>query len=381
MVTTSTIKVGISASLTGQFATQGRQALAGLTAWAEYVNAQGGLAVAGQSHPLTVIHYDDGSLAEGTQQNTERLITQDGVDLLFGPYSAGLTTATAEVAESRGKLLWNHGGAGDALYARGYRNVVGILTPADQYLDGAPALARQANPEASKLVILRIDTGAFARIVARGVETAAHELGFTTELDLRYRPSQTRFAEIARAVADLQPDLVVGVGRIRHDIGAARALANLPNRSRIGLAVVVAAPIVEFASELGPLADGFIGPSQWEPAVSVPAPDVGPSSAEALQILALAAAAAGLPVDYPMAQAFAAGFIAGRCVQDAGAWDDDALREAAGRLDCTTFYGGFRVDEAGRQVGRSVVLVQRQEGRKVVVWPPEQAQGTLRYPF
>ena len=375
------IKAGISASITGQFATQGRQALAGLTAWSEYVNAQGGLSLDGESRSIVLVHYDDGSLAEGAQQNTERLITQDGVDLLFGPYSAGLTTAAAEVSESHNKLMWNHGGAGDALYARGYSNVVGILTPADQYLVGAPYLARQCNPNANKLVILRIDTGAFARVVARGVESAAHELGFTTELDLRYRPSQTRFAEIARHVAELEADLVVGIGRIRHDIATARALASLPNRERIGLAAVVATPIAEFANELGQLADGFIGPSQWEPATSVPQPDVGPNSAEALQVLALAAAVAGLPVDYPMAQAFASGLIAGRCAQEAGSLQDDALRKAATELDFTTFYGRFRIDEAGRQIGRSVALVQRQQGRKVVVWPAEQARSPVLYPF
>jgi branched-chain amino acid transport system substrate-binding protein len=381
MTTPTDIKAGISASLTGQFATQGRQAVAGLTAWAEYVNLHGGMTLDGQSREITVLHYDDGSLAAGAQQNTERLIDQDGVDLLFGPYSAGLTTAAAEVAEAHGKLMWNHGGAGDALYARGYSSVVGILTPADQYLVGAPALARQCNPEASKLVILRIDTGAFARVVARGVENTAHEMGFTTELDLRYRPSQRRFAEIARAVADLEPDLVVGIGRIRHDLGTARALANLTNRSNIGLAVVVATPIAEFANELGPSAEGFIGPSQWEPAASVLQPDVGPNAAEALQILALTAATAGLPVDYPMAQAFAAGFIAQRCVEEAASLQDDALRAAATDLDCSTFYGRFRIDETGRQVGHSVELVQRQDGRKVVVWPPEQAQSPVRYPF
>ena len=381
MTSHAPIKAGISASITGQFATQGRQALAGLTAWAEYVNAQGGLSLDGESRSLTLVHYDDGSLAEGAQQNTERLITQDGVDLLFGPYSAGLTTAAAEVAESHGKLMWNHGGAGDALYARGYQRIVSILTSADQYLVGAPLLARQCNPDASKLVILRIDTGAFARVVARGVESAAHELGFTTALDLRYRPSQTRFAEIARHVAELEADLVVGIGRIRHDIATARALANLTNRDRIGLAVVVATPIAEFANDLGQLADGFIGPSQWEPATSIVQPDVGPNSGETLQILALAAAVAGLPVDYPMAQAFASGLVAGRCAQEAGSLQDEALRDAASALDFTTFYGRFRIDEAGRQVGHSVALVQRQEGRKVVVWPPEQAQSPVRYPF
>ena len=216
---------------------------------------------------------------------TERLITDDQVDLLFGPYSAGLTTAAAEVAESHGRVIWNHGGAGDAHYARGFRKVISILTPADQYLSGAPELVRQSNPNASKLVILRIDTGAFARLVARGAETAAHELGFSTVLDLRYRPTQVSFTEIARHVAEQEPDLVVSVGRIRHDLGTARALARLPNRSNIGLAVVIAAPIAGFEEALGGSADGFVGPSQWEPAFSMPNPDIGPDAAEALRML------------------------------------------------------------------------------------------------
>ena len=381
MTSTTEIKAGISASITGQFITQGRQAVTGLTAWAEYVNAQGGLRVGGQARPINVIHYDDGSLAEVAQRNTERLIVQDRVDLLFGPYSAGLTTAAAEVAESHGRLMWNHGGAGDALYARGYRNVVGILTPADQYLIGAPELARQCNPEASKLAVVRVDTGAFARIVVRGVESVAHRMGFTTEFELRYRPSQTQFREIARHLAELEPDLVVGVGRIRHDVTKARALASLPNRNRIGLAVVVASPIAVFADQLGPLVEGFIGPSQWEPATGAAKPDVGPSPELAVRILSAAAQASNLAVDYPMAQAFAAGFIVERCIADSGSLGDGELRAAAGALDVSTFYGRFRIDETGRQVGRHVTLIQWQDGRKMVVWPPEQAEAEVRYPF
>ena len=381
MTTTATIKAGISASLTGQFATQGQQALAGLSAWVDYVNGQGGLAVGGEKRPVALVSYDDGSAADATRRATERLITDDRVDLLFGPYSAGLTTASAEVAETHGKVVWNHGGAGDAHYARGFRKVISVLTPADQYLVGAPALVRQANPEANRLVILRIDTGAFARLVARGAETAAHELGFTTVLDLRYRPTQVNFTEIARHVAEQKPDLVVTVGRIRHDIGTARALARLPNRNNIGLAAVIATPIAGFEELLGEASDGFVGPSQWEPAFSIPAPDVGPGAAEALRMLNDAAETSGAPVDYPMAQAMAAGLVAERMVALAGDLDDDALLDAAMNADFTTFYGRFKIDESGRQIGRSVALIQRQSGRKVVVWPQELAEGELQYPF
>ncbi len=381
MTTSTPIKAGISASLTGQFETQGSQALAGLTAWADHVNESGGLPVDGGQRPVSLIHYDDGSMADNCRQNTERLIRQDQVDVLFGPYSAGLTTAAADVANEHDRLLWNHGGAGDALYARGHRNVVGVLTPADRYLEGVLPLIRQVNPDANKAVILRIDTGAFARIAARTVETAAEEMGFSIDLDLRYRPSQFQFREIARHVGELGPDVVVAVGRIRHDIAAARALAGLPNRDRIGMAVVVATPISEFAIALGRSIDGFVGPSQWEPQVSVSAPDVGPPPETVMQLMERAGQAHSVPVDYPMAQAFASGLVVQRSLEEAGSLGDEALRTAAGDLDFTTFYGRFRIDENGRQIGRSVALVQRQEGRKVVVWPPEQAEASLRYPF
>ena len=209
----------------------------------------------------------------------------------------------------------------------------------------------------------------------------AHELGFTTALDLHYRPTQVRFAEIARHIADLEPDLVVAVGRIRHDIATAQALARLPNRNNIGMAVVVATPIAVVCRHAGRRGRRIRGAQPVGATASVSTPDVGPDSRGALQILENAAESSGVPVDYPMAQALAAGLIAERCVAAAGGLQDDALREAAASADFTTFYGRFRIDEAGRQIGRSVALVQRQGGRKVVVWPSELAEGELRYPF
>lgn len=149
-----------------------------------------------------------------------------------------------------------------------------------------------------------------------------------------------------------------------------------------GRAAVVAAPIADFAAALGPAADGFVGPSQWEPQTAVAAPDYGPPPAVVMGMLERAARSASVPVDYPMAQACAAGLVAQRCIEYTGGLGDDAaLRDAAGRLDFTTFYGRFRIDAAGRQIGRTVALIQRQDGRKTVVGPPELAEGELRGPF
>ncbi|MGH9168716.1 MAG: hypothetical protein ACRD02_12915 [Acidimicrobiia bacterium] len=79
-------------------------------------------------------------------------------------------------------------------------------------------------------------------------------------------------------------------------------------------------------------------------------------------------------VDYPAAQAYAAGLIAMRCVEEAGGSDERALLEAARRLRCTTFFGRFGLGEDGRQRDHEVLAVQWQEGVKRVVWPPHLAE-------
>ena len=89
-----------------------------------------------------------------------------------------------------------------------------------------------------------------------------------------------------------------------------------------------------------------------------------------------------LYVDYPMAQAYAAGVVVQRCLEEAGSVNSQALRDAASSLKFSTFYGNFEIDpETGAQIGRETLLVQWHEGRKVIIWPPESAERELAYPW
>ena len=380
------IKAGIPVSLTGQYRTQGRQALAGLQAWAEDVNRAGGIAVGRHRSRVELVHYDDASLADSAAAATRKLLIDDRVDLLFGPYSGGLARAAADVAAQEGQVLWNQGGAAEAIYQPGHR-VVGILSGAREYLSAVPGLLKQADPSASAFGIVRCSTGAFPRQVSDGLESAALALGFTKAINLEFPPEQTDFAGMVRRLADRQPDLLLVVGRIRHDIALAKALVSgWVGGGKPKVAAVVAAPIGRFREELGNDVEGFLGPSQWEAPDSetrsqAPADYFGPTPFQALSALTRAAKAAGVPVDYPMAQAYAAGLVAQRCVEEAGSLAPDALWGTATRLDFHTFFGRFKIDpDTGRQVGRSVLLAQWQQGRKVVIWPPQQAQGKLFIP-
>ena len=372
------LKVGIPVSLSGQFQVQGRQALVGLQAWADDVNGSGGVKMGFRAAgaQVSVIHYDDSSRPERAKQITGRLITQDRVDLLFGPYSGVLSRASAEVAESHHRLIWNQGGASDDIYQQGYRCVVGILTPASQYLTGLLPLVREADRHATTVGLLRADPGTFPRMITTEVQQQADRLGFKVSYNRQYPSTHTDFGHILKEIKETRPQVLVAVGRISNDLEFAQQLVK--RRMRLRAVAVVAAPIQQFQEALGDDVEGFIGPSQWEPKVAYPH-DYGPSLREV--IASLSKRHRG-QIDYPMAQAYAAGLVAQKCVEQAGTVEDQVLRETAGMLDFSTFYGRFRIDPTtGRQVGRSSLIVQWQEGRKQIVWPPEQRQAPLVHPW
>ena len=380
------LKAGIPVSLSGQFQVQGRQALAGLQAWARDVNGSGGVWVRelGERLLVTVRHYDDGSRSDLARRATQRLISEDQVDLLFGPYSSVLTRAAAEVANANDCLLWNQGGASDGIHQKGNRWVVGILSPASEYLAGLPLLVRQSDPKASRLAIIRANTGAFPQAVCDGMEKQALATGFELVINREFDPAITDFADILDAVEQARPDLLLGVGRIQNDLLLASQIVR--RGCSFGAVAVVAAPIEQFKTHLRAAAEGFLGPSQWEFIAKQPVeagpPEYGPTSEQVLESVSVSGGAFGAGVDYPLVQAYAAGLVAQQCVEEAGRLDSWALREAAASLDFSTFYGRFRIDPStGRQTGRSPLIVQWQRGRKVVVWPRSVSQGPLVYPW
>lgn len=61
--------------------------------------------------------------------------------------------------------------------------------------------------------------------------------------------------------------------------------------------------------------------------------------------------------------------------------DSTKVRQALGELKFMSFYGGWKVDESGMQVGHSMVDVQWQDGKRVIVWPEAAKTGKACYPM
>ena len=367
------IRFGASVSVSGRYALQGRKVLAGLGAWVEAVNAGEGLRVhgAGARARVRLVYYDDASSPAKAAANAERLLDADAVEVLIGPYASDLTRAVLPVAGRRGRVLWNQGGASDDIHT-GAGRAVGILTPVSRYFGGLIELARSLDRDAARVTLLHRRGSGFGRLAALGVGAAASDAMFVTDV-VTY---SSLGSDLPRVMASLQrqrPDVVISASSFDDEVVLARALLESGLRPKaVGLA---AAAMQEFPEALGTDAEGFLGPSQWEPRLASIA-DFGPGPDEAAEGIR----AQGAPPDYPAAQAYAACLIAQRCLEEAGA-DDESLWRAACALDCATFFGRFRIDAAtGLQVGHEVVLVQWRRGRKLVVWPAPVSEARPLYP-
>lgn len=93
------IELGAAVSLTGKYAPHGAHTKDGYELAVRRINEKGGVKVGGKSYRLVVRYYDDESKPARGNELAERLIKQDGVKFMLGPYSSTMTKAMLPVVE------------------------------------------------------------------------------------------------------------------------------------------------------------------------------------------------------------------------------------------------------------------------------------------
>jgi len=88
-VTGDTILLGAAVSLTGRYSTSGHDTRNGYDLTVRMINEAGGVRVAGKAYQLEILYYDDEATPARGAQLAERLIRQDGIQFMLGPYSSG----------------------------------------------------------------------------------------------------------------------------------------------------------------------------------------------------------------------------------------------------------------------------------------------------
>jgi branched-chain amino acid transport system substrate-binding protein len=220
-----------------------------------------------------------------------------------------------------------------------------------------------------------------------GAREHAKKLGFEIVFERTYPKGVTDLTPLLSALKASKPDFILGGGHFEDGQLFNRQMADLDIDVN-ALSLIAAATLPAFYDALSTMAEGVMGPSHWEYGVKYSAeeakaaglPWIGPSQDEFMELFKKATKEGMLP-DYHAAEAGAQVLAYVLGVQKAGSIDSTKVRGALGDLKFMSFYGGWAVDETGMQVGHSMVDVQWQDGKRVIVWPEEARTGKVSYPM
>lgn len=363
---TDHIKIGTSQSLTGPYAEFGTEQLRGLQMWVADVNARGALL----GRPVELVHYDDGSDASSSVEIYDKLVAQDGVDLLVGPYSSELTLRASNVAEKHNMPMIASAASADQIWSRGLTNIFGIDTPSSNYLDVDENGELFALLGVKTIAIIAAETE-FTEDVVVGIRGYAARKGIKIVLDESYAQDQTDFSDVAGRLAQVNADVIFGISYLDDSVALVRAL-KLANVKPKMLAFTVGPALREFGDRLGPDAEGVVGVVQWLRSVKRPgAQDFAYRYRQRY----------GSNPGVHAAIGYSAGQVIEAAVRLAGTTGHDAVRNQLRTMEFTSLLGIYRVSESGRQEGKRNYLLQWQDDQRRLVSPPNLAERKLRFPL
>jgi len=378
-----TITVGSAISLTGKYSTAGGHAKAGYDFAVKKIMDNGGVKVAGKCYNFKIIYYDDESKGDRGATLAERLINQDKVQYMLGPYSSGLTKAIAPITEKYKIPMVEAEGASRSLFNKGYKYIFAVLSTSEQYLASAVSLAadvakKQGKPASSVKVAVAVENDPFSLDIRAGVKEDAKKFGMKVVIDEKLPRDLSDMAPILNKVKLLKPDLLVVSG---HSKGAATAVRQVAEmKVKVPMFAITHCESANVTGKFGKAAEGVLCATQWAETLSYKDPLFGTAAAFNKEFKAKVPAYAHKKVPYQAAQAVAAVYVLKDAFERAGSLDKEKLRQALTKTKLKTFYGNIQFSKAGNNIGKPMVLRQIQNGKYKVVAPAAFASSKLVWP-
>ena len=359
------LRIGVSLSITGkQYSVQGGYGRDGYLLCQKDVNAQGGVL----KRSIEFVIYDDGSDEKTAARNYEKLITEDKVDAVLGPYGSAITEAVADVTEKHRKLMIAPMAATTSIWEKGRRYLIMMLAPVEGLSEGLLDLA--ARNGLKTVAVIKLD-GLVANAAANGASELAKTKGLQLVFSETYPNGTTDFSGILSKVKATKPDVLMAASIRLEDLVAITRQAKELDLNVSMLSSVPYGLLPDYYKQLGKDAEFVYSGSFWETSLPYPGNQQFVTAYEKEFKRAPAVQSAG---------AYAACRLLTETVQRIGSLDSDKLREALLHLKTKTVLGDFAVDERGYQTAHKAITIQWQNGQQVVVWPDDVTSGKPRFP-
>ncbi len=371
-----TLLFGAPISLTGSTAKEGALTRDGYDLWRDTYNNAGGINVGGKHYKIETKYYDDASNAQQSATLAEKLIKEDKVNFLLGPYGTSPTLQVSTVAEKNKMPMIEGNGAAESIFSQGYKYTFGVLSPAQNYLRGVVDLALTQDPKPATVAVLSADDP-FSVEVADAAKTYAEQKGLQVVYYQKYPNASTDLRAPLTETKGKNPDLFLNSGHLQESVAIMQQSKEL-GFSPKGFGFSVGPSIPDFETTLKGDANAVMGGTQWTPALKYQGDDLfkTPENYNTLYKQTF-----GYEPAYQSAESTACGVAYVKAIEKAGTTDPDKVRDEISKLDFMSFYGQIKFDERGINVTKPMAVEQWQGDKRVTVWPSDVAEGKALWPF
>lgn len=374
-----TIILGAAVSLTGKYSTNGKNTIQGYELAAKRINELGGIKVGGKTYKLEIKYYDDESTSARAAQLVERLVNQDGIKYMLGPYSSGLTKAVAPVTEKYKIPMVEGNGASLALFNKGYKYLFAVLSTTQYYLKEAVNLAAevaksQGKKPSSLKVALAFENDPFSQDVRAGVIEDVKRHGMKIVVDDKLPPDLNDMAATLTKVKATKPDLLIVSGHAKGATLVTRQTAEM--KVNVPMIATTHCDSARVAETLGNAAEYFLCASQWDRSLNYRDDWFGSAEDYAKRF----EKDYGYAPPYQAAESSAAVLVYVDAFKRAQSFDTRKIRDAIAATDMQTFYGNVKFDKTGKNTAKPMVLYQIQNGKYIVVAPSKWASAKVNWP-
>lgn len=349
------LKLGGTLGLTGKYGPNSEMVSLGLQLWAKETNEKGGIL----GRPVELIIHDDTSNPSVAKKLYEKLILEDKVDLVFGPYSSVITTEVATVTEKYGYSLLASGAASDELWQKGYTHLFGVYIPASRYAFGFLKLLLLNSFE--RVAIVSADD-MFSSTVAEGARKWAERLGLKVVLFEQFKKGTKELDNLAERIRDSGAEAIVVGGHFNESVDVRRALKNIDWYPRAYFATLGPA-LQKYHDLLQDKAELTFTLSNWE--------EKGVQFPGSQEFASHFKQAYGMKPSYQAAAGYASGQILETAITKIKSLDKQKLRDALASLETLTIMGRYGVDSTGQQIRHFALVTQWQNSVLEVVGPAD----------
>jgi len=356
------IKLGCAMSFTGKKSRTGKLYVDSLKLATEAINKAGGIKVAGKAYSLKIVFYDDKSDAAESAKLIEKLIVEDKVNFLLGPYSSGVTIPDSLVAQRYKMPMVEGGGASGKIFSRKNPYIFGTLPSAGQYFGTTLSMLTGFKPKPKSIAIIFGDDK-FDLSVAKGAKKNAEKLGLKVVLYEKISEGSADFNTILTKVKSLAPDALLMAGHTEGGINLVQQAKELNVNLKM-ISLTVGPSEADFRKSLGKNAEYIFGVASWSPQMNFK----GIIFKSTKDFVAKFKAKYNYDPDYHNASAVAELAVLKNAIKKAGTLDPKKVRDAIAKTNIETIYGPVRFNPNGQIKGSSVVL-QIQGGQVYQVYP------------